>query len=382
MFLFKRSIEEMVKERLFKKRALLIFGPRQAGKTTLVKKILEDFGKKGGYFNCEFSDVRQSFVLGHPESILDLVGEKKIVVFDEAQTIQDIGTILKTFIDSYPDIQVIATGSSSFDLANKINEPLTGRSFEFTLLPLSLEEIRQSKYSLSRESLYELFRLGSYPAIVAEENRELKEDILRNLATNYLYKDIYAFEALRNPRAFEDLVRLLALQVGSLVSFSELSQSLGISRLTVEKYIRFLEQAYVIKIIRSFSRNPRTEIKKAFKVFFYDCGIRNAILGDLSPLSERNDRGGIFENFCISERLKNSVLHQDARIMFWRNRQGSEVDIVETMGSKIDAYECKWSDGKRIKNNQFLSAYPNAHFSVLSPESFLSPSEKKNKERE
>lgn len=372
MIVFQRSIEPLIRKRLFKNRAVLIFGPRQAGKTTLSKKILADFGEDGGYFNCEFSDVRQSFVLGNPEHIRELAGEKKIVVFDEAQTIQNIGAILKTFIDTYPEIQIIATGSSSFDLANKINEPLTGRSFEFTLLPLSLEEIRKSGTVITKELLFDIFRLGSYPAVIAEKEKDVKEDILKNLATNYLYKDIFAFEALRNPRAFEELVRLLALQAGSLVSFNELSQSLGISRLTAEKYVRLLEQAYVVKIIRSFSRNPRTEIKKAFKVFFYDCGVRNAVLGDLSRISDRTDRGGIFENFCMSEQLKVSALRQGSEIMFWRNRQGSEVDIVKTTGPRIEAYECKWSDEKTAKNGQFMRSYPDADFTVVSPKSFLS----------
>jgi predicted AAA+ superfamily ATPase len=370
--IFQRSIEKSIRDRLFKGRAILLFGPRQAGKTTLSKKILSDFGKEGEYFNCEFADVRKSFVLGYPEYIRELVGKKKIVVFDEAQTIQDIGSILKTFIDTYHDIQIIATGSSSFDLANKINEPLTGRTFEFTLLPLSLEEIRQNKRHLTKEDFHELLRLGSYPAVISENDREIREDILKNLATNYLYKDIYAFETLRNPRAFEDLVKLLALQVGSLVSFNELAQSLGLARLTVEKYVRLLEQAYVIKIIRSFSRNPRTEIKKAFKVFFYDCGVRNAVLGDISEVSEREDIGGIFENFCISEQIKISFAsRQGSNVMFWRNRQGSEVDIVETNGSHIQAYECKWSEKKIQKNGQFLRAYPESSFEVITPDSFI-----------
>lgn len=372
MIIFKRKLEDLVRARLFKGRAVLIFGPRQAGKTTLSKTILQEYGAFGEYFNCELASVRQAFVPGHPELIQKLVAGKKIVVFDEAQTIQDIGRILKTFIDTYPEVQVIATGSSSFDLANKIQEPLTGRVFEFTLLPLSLDEIRYSIPNISRDELDTFFRLGTYPAVVGEEDSRIKEDLLKNLATNYLYKDIYTFESVRNPRVFEDLVRLLALQVGSLVSPNELSQTLGVSRLTVEKYIRLLEQAYVIRVIRSFSRNPRTEIKKSFKVFFLDNGIRNAVIDNLASVSERNDHGALFENFVVSERLKRATYESDVRIMFWRSRRGAEIDVIEEFGTNVLAIECKWNDGKRVyPPSQFAKAYPNAVFVLMTPEKLM-----------
>lgn len=372
MIIFQRKLEGLIRARLFKGRAVLVFGPRQAGKTTLSKTILQEYDASGEYFNCELAAVRQAFVPGHPELIHKLVDGKKIVVFDEAQTIQDIGRILKTFIDTYPEVQVIATGSSSFDLANKIQEPLTGRVFEFTLLPLSLDEIRQSIPNISRDELDMFFRLGTYPAVVGEEDPQIKEDILKNLATNYLYKDIYTFESVRNPRVFEDLVRLLALQAGSLVSPNELSQTLGVSRLTVEKYIRLLEQAYVVKVIRSFSRNPRTEIKKAFKVFFLDNGIRNAVIDNLASVSERNDQGALFENFVVSERLKRATYESDARIMFWRSRRGEEIDVIEESGTNVLAIECKWNDGKKVSPpSQFAKTYPNAAFVLMTPGKLL-----------
>ncbi|MDP3957418.1 MAG: ATP-binding protein, partial [bacterium] len=368
MTLFKRKIEQDIRSRLFKGRAILLFGPRQAGKTTLSKKILKDYGERGEYYNCELVSVRQAFVPGKPELIKELVREKTIVVFDEAQTIQDIGIILKTFIDTYPEVQIIATGSSSFDLANKINEPLTGRAFEFTLFPLSLEEIRMAFTDISMAQLREYLRLGTYPAIVGEKDRAIREDLLKNLTTNYLYKDIYTFESIRNPRVFEDLVRLLALQVGSLVSVNELSQTLGVSRLTVGKYIRLLEQSYVIKVVRSFSRNSRTEIKKAFKVFFYDNGIRNAVIDKFSDVGGRDDRGALFENFFVAERLKLASLRDaHARVMFWRNRQGEEIDVVEETEDKITAFECKWNNNiaKVRKPAQFAKSYPDASFHVI-----------------
>ena len=296
------------------------------------------------------------------------------MVFDEAQTIQDIGIILKAFIDTYPEVQVIATGSSSFDLANKINEPLTGRAFEFTLFPLSLDEIRMAFPDISMKQLNEYLRLGTYPAIVGEADRMIREDLLKNLTTNYLYKDIYTFESIRNPRIFEDLVRLLALQACSLVSVNELSQTLGISRMTVEKYIRLLEQSYVVKVVRSFSRNPRTEIKKAFKVFFYDNGIRNAVIDKLADISDRDDQGVLFENFFVAERLKRASL-RDARlgVMFWRSRQGAEIDVIEESEDMISAFECKWNtDITNVRPPaQFMKSYPNAQFHIVTPKILL-----------
>jgi len=269
---------------------------------------------------------------------------------------------------------VIATGSSSFDLSNKIQEPLTGRAFEFVLLPLSLEEIRATQPELSREQLNEFFRLGTYPAVVGESDPHIREDILKNLATNYLYKDVYTFESIRNPRVFEDLVRLLALQVGSLVSFNELAQTLGVSRATVEKYVRLLEPWYVVKTIRSFSRNPRTEIKKSMKIFFLDTGIRNAVLDTLTDMTGRADCGAVFENFVVAERLKQALSGDGARIFFWRNRQGEEVDIVEERGTDIRAFECKWNEKRSVSvPTQFLKAYPQAAVSVVTPETLLRP---------
>lgn len=368
MLIFKRIIENKINERLFKGRAILIFGPRQAGKTTLSKKLIEPYKNDGEYFNCELAAVRQSFVPGKPELIKELIGAKTIVVFDEAQTIQDIGIILKTFIDTYPDIQIIATGSSSFDLANSINEPLTGRTFEFTLSPLSISEIQSAFGSLSKEAIYEYMRFGSYPAIVAENNSAIKEDLIKNLATNYLYKDIYTFESIRSPRIFEDLVRLLALQIGSLVSTNELSQTLGISRLTVEKYLRLLEQSYVVKIVRSYSRNPRTEMKKGYKVFFLDVGIRNAIINNFSTFENRLDKGAVLENFFVAERIKLQSLSGGTPIMFWRSKKGEEIDVIEEKNGKLSAFECKWNATTSIPPpTQFKKSYPGTSFSLVSP---------------
>lgn len=368
MIIFERAIEPKIKELFFKKRAILIFGPRQSGKTTLAKKLVGEFCDSGAYFNCELAAVRKHFVLGKPDALKELVGEKKIVVFDEAQTVQNIGAILKVFIDTYSDIQIIATGSSSFDLSNKINEPLTGRAFEFTLYPLSLGEIHRVK-RIAIEDLLEYLRLGTYPAIVGEGEKIVRENFLKNITTNYLYKDIYIFESIRNPQLFEDLLKLLAHQIGQLVSVHEIAQSLGTSRTTVEKYLRLLEQSYVIKKVRSFSNNRRNEIKKAFKIFFLDVGIRNAIIDELGSVENRADKGKLFENFFFLELLKNGAVETfPPSIYFWRTMTKMEIDFIKTRGSSIDAYECKWGDEK-VAFTKFLGLYPQAKTHIVTPES-------------
>ncbi len=372
MIIFKRTIEPKIKELLFKKRAILIFGPRQAGKTTLAKNLIESFGDEGSYFNCEELAVRNYFSIGDPQKLKSLVGNKKIVVFDEAQTIQNIGSILKVFIDTYPNVQLIATGSSSFDLANKINEPLTGRSFEFILYPLSIAEIKQSGLEVTESDMYELLRLGSYPAIVTETDISVRANLLKNIATNYLYKDIFIFESIKNPKVFEDLIKMLAFQVGSLVSVNELSSGLGVSRHTIDKYLRLLEQAYIIKRLYSFSRNHRNEIKKAFKVYFIDNGIRN-VVAELTDnnISERNDKGALLENFFFSEKLKNySGETFPPRLYFWRTVQKEEIDFVEVKGNEVRAYEGKWNPDIQPSFKSFLKKYPNTPTNIVSINTF------------
>ncbi len=371
MTIFDRTIEKRINESLFKGRMIAILGPRQSGKTTLAKKIISTFGDDALYLDCQLAEVRSHFVVGRPEELLSLVSGKKIVVFDEAQTIQDIGSILKAFHDTYLGTQIIATGSSSFDLSNKINEPMTGRIFEFILLPLSLEEIRGQKEIGERE-LKDIILYGSYPAVAAAKTSDEKKLILKNIATQYLYKDIFIFESIRNPRIFEELVKLLALQTGTMVSLNELARHLGISRSVVQKYLRLLEQAFIIKIVHSFSTNPRTELKKSFKIFFLDSGIRNAIVDVESSLDERSDKGAIFENFVVSERIKNGNNNFifPPEIMFWRMRAGFEIDIIEKNGEKINAIECKWSDDSVIFS-QFHKLYPRATTSVATFQSFL-----------
>lgn len=372
MKIFQRDIEQKISSVLFKDKMIVILGPRQSGKTTLSKRILTFYGAEAEYYDCQLADVRAHFVLGEPDKLLPLARGKKIVVFDEAQTIQDIGSVLKTYHDTYPETQIIATGSSSFDLANKIKEPMTGRAYEFTLLPLSLHEITTAYPDFREADLFNVMQFGSYPAVVAAETIEEKLFSIKNIATNYLYKDIFVFEAIRNPKVFEDLLKMLALQVGSTVSVNELAQGLGVARATVNRYLTLLEQSFIVKRIYSFSNNPRNEIKKGFKIFFLDAGVRNALVDIVSPMAERKDRGAIFENFFVSERLKKGSLEIfPPEIMFWRARTGQEIDVIEKSGVNISAFECKWGDVSSAPP-QFSKAYPNVKFASVNVNNILS----------
>ncbi|MDE1975482.1 MAG: ATP-binding protein [Patescibacteria group bacterium] len=371
MVIFKRTIEKVIKDSLFKGRMIAVLGPRQSGKTTMVKAMIDAYGSDGAYWDCQLAEVRRHFVVGKPDELLALTNGKKIVVFDEAQTIQDIGAILKSFHDANPGVQIIATGSSSFDLSNKIKEPMTGRIFEFILYPLSLSEVKGSM-TADRYDLDELMLYGSYPAVVAADSSEEKKLVLKNIATQYLYKDVFIFEAIRNPRVFEDMVKLLALQMGSLVSVNELAEQLGVSRSVVQRYLRLLEQAFIVKVVHSFSNNPRTELKKAFKVYFLDTGVRNALVDIDSPMTARKDAGHIFEGYFLSERMKegsnDSIFPPE--IMFWRTRSGLEIDIIEKKGAAITAYECKLKD-KDFSFASFKRSYPQATTRIITPEDLL-----------
>ena len=369
MTLFKRNIEPHIQKLLFRGKAILIFGPRQAGKTTLAKKIIQSYGNDGLYLNCEIAEVRNALVLGEPDRLKSLLTNKKIVILDEAQTVLNIGAILKVFLDTYSEIQIVATGSSSFDLANKINEPLTGRAFEFTLYPLSIKEIASSQLDKSG-ALLDYLRTGMYPEVAAEPDRDIKKSILQNIATNYLYKDVFIFESIRNPLIFENLIKMLAYQIGNIVSVNELSNALGISRSVVEKYLRLLEQSYIIKRVNAFSRNHRNELKKAFKIYFLDLGIRNAVIDSFAPVENRDNRGNLFENFVFLELMKEYAAETfPPQIFFWRTKTKVEIDFIVYKDENIEAIETKWKENS-VSFKIFLKMYPNAKTRVITTKNF------------
>jgi len=370
MLIFSRAIEKQILASIEKRGITILLGPRQAGKTTLVKQILADRKEEENYFNCELADVRKYFVLGDPDSLRTLIGDKKLVVFDEAQTIENIGKILKVFYDTYPDIKIIATGSSSFELANKIREPLTGRADEFMLYPLSLQEIA-SVYTLTRERLDSLMRYGCYPAVVAAGSDEEKEAEVKRIATNYLYKDVFTFEALRNPRAFENLVICLAGSSGRVVHAASIAKDAGMAPKTAEEYMRLLEQAFVIKRMYSFSRNYANELKKSYKVYFLDGGVRNVFSG--ASLGEPSDteRGVRFEALLFSEFMKRDTLTPfPPRTHFWRTTDKKEIDFVRVSGNALHAYEAKFA-ARDVSFNVFLKRYPDATTHVITPDTLL-----------
>ncbi|KKP80286.1 MAG: hypothetical protein A2271_04385 [Candidatus Moranbacteria bacterium RIFOXYA12_FULL_35_19] len=354
-----RLIEKQIKERLFKGKLIIIYGARQVGKTTLAKKILADYGEDGTYFNCELLSVQKGLSEPEAEKLKKFLGNYKIILLDEAQNIPNIGKILKIIVDTYPEIQIIATGSSSFDLAQKISEPMTGRTFTFILYPISLQEINQQENLFSVEAKLEnLLRFGSYPEILSlGENESIER--LQEISSKYLYKDVLSFEGLKKSSLVRNLLELLALQLGNEVSYNELAVNLGVDRLTVQKYIDILEQSFVIFKLRAFSRNLRKEITKSIKVYFYDLGIRNSLIENYNPLDIRNDVGALWENFCILERKKNNDAEFNfVNSYFWRTYDQKEIDYIEESGGKIRGFEFKWNEKKNFKApKEFIEKY-------------------------
>ena len=352
--IYKRDVAGLLEEWLDKREVKILYGARQVGKTTLLRKML---GSRGDavILNCEQPAVADILESRDLVRIKALFGGVKIVALDEAQKIENIGSLLKLLFDEMPEYRIIATGSSSFDLAGRLNEPLTGRNVKFRLYPLSLNEIRESRDWLwVEENLEQLVIYGTYPGLIDLHSPE-KEKKLMELASDYLYRDVLMYEKVRNPAVIRKLLKALALQTGSQVSSNELSGMLGVSRPTVERYLDLLEKSFVIYELSSFSSNLRNEIRKSSKYFFYDTGIRNALLGDFRPLRERVDQGALWENFCISQRVIMSEVHRPlARYYFWRTYDGGEIDLIEENNGKINAFEFKI---KRKKQNRLPESF-------------------------
>lgn len=361
-----RVLQSAIEERLFKKKAILLYGARQTGKTTLVRSILERH--KGVYFNADEPDVCARFTGRTSHELKTLVGGARLVVIDEAQRIENIGLTLKLMVDNFPDIQVIATGSSSFDLAGRIREPLTGRKFELLLPPLSLEEIEAHYGALECDRRIPAAMIhGLYPEPALLGEPEARER-LRELGGSYLYKDILRMGSIRHPDALEKLVRALALQIGQEVSFTELAGLTGLDKGTVETYVRILEQAFIVFRLSPFSRNVRNELKKMRKIYFWDTGIRNAVINQFAPLDTRPDAGALRENFLIAERMKYLRNHLSANASgFWRTHQQQEIDYIEERSGGLLAVEIKTRRGRGKIPSTFTQAYPGAETLLLTP---------------
>ena len=364
-----RTIQQSLEKRLFKGKVLLIFGARQTGKSTLVENLLKNQDQESIVLNGDDADVRELLSDTTATKLKAIIGNKKIILIDEAQRIKNVGLILKLITDQIKDVQPIATGSSAFELSNQVNEPLTGRKYEFMLYPVSFQEMVNYHGLLTEKRLLEhRMQFGYYPEIVTNAGEE--KERLKLLASSYLYKDLLMLEQIKKPALLEKLLNALALQLGSEVNYNELGQLIGSDRKTVEKYIDLLKKAFVIFELPAFSRNVRNEIKKGKKIYFYDCGIRNAVINNFKPMNSRADTGALWENFVIAERIKflnNS--EKEAKHFFWRTTQQQEIDLIEENEEGLRAFECKWN--KKAKGRiplTFKENYPEAEIRIVFPE--------------
>lgn len=372
-------IERLLRPRLIEQiqaggKVVLIYGARQVGKTTLVRQALVELPYKTLSINADearFIDILSGRDL---RQLRGLVEGYEALFIDEAQRIPEIGINLKILVDNLPSLRIIATGSSSLDLASKVQEPLTGRAWVHTLFPIATDELRltQTPFEL-REGLDERLRFGSYPEVFAYANHEDKRDYLRNLTTSYLYKDVLELGGVRNATGLRNLVRLLAHQIGQEVSLTELGTQLQMNKETVATYMDLLEKSFVIFRLSGFSRNLRKEISKQSKVYFWDVGVRNAVIDNHKRLDERVDIGPLWENFVIAERHKLiAYARLPIRLYFWRTYDGAEIDIVEEQEGTVRAVECKWGSVKARFPNSFATAYPGASFETVRPADFVS----------
>lgn len=370
--MIERILQKFVEAKLFKKKAIIIMGPRQIGKTTLLKGMFLQ-KEEVLWFNGDEIDVRSLFENISATRLKAIIGAKNIVIIDEAQRIADIGIRLKLITDTFPEIQLIATGSSSFDLANKINEPLTGRKWEYKMFPVSFGEM-VNHHGLLEEKRLLPHRLvyGYYPDVVNNPGNE--KEILKQLSDSYLYKDILMWEQIKKPEKLIKLLQALALQIGSQVSYNELGQITGLDNKTVEKYINLLEQVFVIFRLSSFSRNLRNELKNSKKIYFYDNGIRNALIANFNQIEVRNDIGALWENFLVSERIKHlNYSGKWVNYWYWRTRDQKEIDFVEETDGIIKTYEFKWNPKSKIKKPvKFLETYPGSEFKSFDKDNFES----------
>lgn len=370
MAIIKRKIQFSIEKALFKGKVVIIYGARQVGKTTLVKAILQQYTEKATYFNCDEPDIREQFTNKTSTELQSFIGDNKLIILDEAQRIKNIGLTLKLLVDNFPWLQIIATGSSSFDLSNEIVEPLTGRKFEFCLYPIALNELASQYSNLELDRLLEKRMVyGMYPEIVGDGPDV--ETNLKTLARSYLYKDILAFQNVRNSEAIEKLLQALALQIGNEVSYNELATLIGVDKITIANYIDILEKAFIIFRLGPFRRNLMNELKRFRKIYFFDTGFRNSIINNLNPLSLRADVGQLWENFIISERLKfNQNSNNEKKMYFWRTRNQKEIDYLEEAAGKITAMEFKWKESKLKIPAIFLKAYPESDVTLINKNNY------------
>jgi predicted AAA+ superfamily ATPase len=365
--MIERLLQSQLQNKLSDNKAIILLGPRQVGKTTILQQL---FGTKDTlWLNGDDADTRQLLSNTNETKLKSIIGKHKFIVIDEAQRIENIGVCIKIITDQLKTKKVIATGSSSFELANKINEPLTGRKWEFMMYPLSFQEMVDNHSLLTEKRLLESRLIyGYYPEVV--NNPDDAKTIIKLLADSYLYKDILTWDKIQKPDKMERLVQALAFQIGSEVSYNELGQLCGLDKETVEKYIHLLEKAFIVFRLNSFSGNLRNELKKSRKIYFYDNGIRNAAINQFSPIASRNDVGALWENFIISERIKYNTYNKHyCNTYFWRTTAQQEIDYIEEADGALTAYEFKWNAKKKGSiSKTFITNYHPQKTLTISPE--------------
>lgn len=368
--MIKRDIQDSIKDDFKRGKVITIIGPRQVGKTTLLNQI-DTEGKKVLSLNCD-DEIDAMAIEGKSSvELRNLFENYDIVFIDEVQRVKNIGMALKKIADLKLRTNVIVTGSSSLSIRDEVNEPATGRLIEYNLFPFSFSELAADSSELDvMKSLESRMIYGSYPEVVTDP--AVARRTIMGLANNYLYKDILSYGGVRKPEILQKLVRALALQMGSEVSYNELAKTVGIDKATVESYIGLLEKCFVVFRLESFSRNMRNEIQKGKKVYFYDNGIRNAIISNFAPLEMRNDVGALWENLMISERVKRNAYTQSyAQPFFWRTHSQKEIDYVEDCDGVLTAFEFKWNEkAKAKKPTDFMESYTNSRFEVITPSNF------------
>ena len=368
--MIERILEKQILAKINTNKAIILLGSRQVGKTTLLKSLFEN-SSETIWLNADEPDIQAIFANISSKRFEAIIGNKKMIIIDEAQRIPDIGLKMKLITDQLPSIQLIATGSSAFELSNKLNEPLTGRKWEFKMYPISFQEM-VNHHGLLNEIRLLPHRLvyGFYPDVVNHPGNE--KEILKQLSDSYLYKDLLMMDQIKKPSALVKLLQALALQIGSQVSYHELAQICGLDGKTVEKYMMLLEQSYIIFRLASFSRNQRNELKKSRKVYFFDNGIRNALIANFEHIENRTDIGALWENYLVSERIKYLAYQQKwVNNWYWRTTEQQEIDYVEEENGQLSAFEFKWNPkAKGSLPNSFRRTYPAATINRIHRENF------------
>ncbi|MCR4417843.1 MAG: ATP-binding protein [Ignavibacteria bacterium] len=369
--MIKRQIYDQIKAKLFKQKAIIISGARQVGKTTLLRMFMDEFKNEALYLNCDEFDVREILRDANSSKLKSIFGEKKLILIDEAQRVENIGLTIKIIVDNLSQYQVIATSSSAIGLIEEVSEPLTGRKYDFVLFPISWKEyVNHIGYLEANRDLENRLIYGMYPEIIMKKDEQ--RELIKSITQSYLFKDIFTYKDLKKPEILEKLVKALALQIGNLVSYYEISQLLKVDAETIQRYIEILEKSFVIFRLPSFQKNMRNELSKSRKIYFYDLGVRNAVINNFLPINRRTDFGAMWENFLIVERMKNNFNSNITfNAFFWRTHQKQEIDYIEEQEGKLMAFEFSFTPNPKKKiPKTFKENYPDAKTLIVDKSNF------------